>query len=580
MQQRTAERIFYNGKIITLDRASTVCTALATAGERILATGSDDFIRTLAGSGTERIDLGGRAVMPGLVDGHAHMDREGLKDVYPSLAGARSIDDILARIATLVRAARPGDWIVTMPVGEPPSYWDVPESLAEKRWPTRHDLDQVAPDNPVYIRPIWGFWRHKLPLVSIANTRALAECGIDRNTDSPVESVIIEKDSAGAPTGIFTEYTYMSVVELTLLRPSGGFTAEDRVAALRRSMAVYNAFGTTSVFEEHGVAGEVLAAFRTLREAGAPPVRAHLIHSPSWGAVADVPIKALLDGWGATLAGRGLGDDYLRLAGLYVLLDDDSDGPRSPVENALRASASPYTGWAGFHYDAGLPRDRLKEVLLEAARQDIRCVGLTPDLIDLYAEIDRKVPIGGKRWVLGHISTLTRDQIARARDLGLVMTTHTNRYIWRTGSRVLGEIGAENEGTISPLASLRDAGIRFCLATDNVPVSMFHPIWQSIARLDRATGRAVAPWEKLDREDALRAATVDGAYLTFEENDKGSLEAGKLADLAVLSDDPLRVDEARLKDIVADLVVVGGRTVYRRDGVAAAVARATPVAAQ
>ena len=185
--QRTAERIFYNGKIITLDRASTLCSALATAGERILATGSDDFIRTLAGPGTERIDLGGRAVMPGLVDGHAHMDREGLKDVYPSLAGARSIDDILARIAALVRSAKPGEWIVTMPIGEPPSYWDLPESLAEKRWPTRHDLDQVAPDNPVYIRPIWGFWRHKLPLVSIANSRALAECGIDRNTASPVE---------------------------------------------------------------------------------------------------------------------------------------------------------------------------------------------------------------------------------------------------------------------------------------------------------------------------------------------------------------------------------------------------------
>ena len=174
-------------------------------------------------------------------------------------------------------------------------------------------------------------------------------------------------------------------------------------------------------------------------------------------------------------------------------------------------------------------------------------------------------PIGGKRWVLGHISTLTRDQIAKARDLGLVMTTHTNRYIWRTGSRVLEEIGAENEGTISPLASLRDAGIRFCLATDNVPVSMFHPIWQSIARLDRATGRVIAPSEKIGREDALRAATVDGAYLTFEENDKGSLEPGKLADLVALSDDPLRVDEAQIKDIVADLVVVGGRTVFRRD---------------
>jgi len=579
MQQRTAERIFYNGKIITLDRRSTVCSALATAGERILTTGADDYIRRLAGSGTELIDLGGRAVVPGLIDAHAHMDREGLKDVYPSLSGARSIDDILARIAALARAAKPGEWIVTMPIGDPPSYWDVPNTLAEQRWPTREDLDTVAPDNPVYIRPIWGFWRHKLPLVSIANSRALAECGIGRNTVSPVESVIIEKDSSGAPNGIFTEWTYMSVVELTLMRKAGGFTAEQRVAALRRSMAVYNAFGTTSVFEEHGVAGEVLAAYRTLRTEGPPPVRANLVHSPSWNAVADVPIGALLDGWGAWLAGRGLGDDYLRIAGLYVLLEDDGDGPRSPAENALRASASPYTGWAGFHYDAGLPRARLKEVLLEAARRDIRCVGLTPDLLDLYAEVDRQVPIGGKRWVLGHISLLSRDQIARARDLGLVLTTHTNRYIWRTGSRVLGEIGAEREGEISPLASLCDAGVRFALATDNVPVSMFHPIWQSIARLDRATGRAIAPAEKIGREDALRAATIDGAYLTFEENDKGSLEPGKLADLVALSDDPLRVDEARIKDIAAELVVVGGRTVYQRQGAVKAT-RAATVAAQ
>ncbi|MGE5145421.1 MAG: amidohydrolase [Candidatus Eiseniibacteriota bacterium] len=580
MQQRTADRIFYNGKIITLDRSSTVCSALATAGERILATGADDFIATLAGPATKRIDLGGRAVVPGLVDGHAHMDREGLKDVFPSLAGARSIDDILERIAALVRQARPGEWIVTMPIGEPPSYWDLPESLAERRWPTRHDLDQVAPDNPVYIRPIWGFWRHKLPLVSIANTRALAECGIDRRTVSPVESVIIEKDSAGVPTGVFTEWTYMSVVELTLMRPAGGFTAAHRVAALKRSMAVYNAFGTTSVFEEHGVAGEVLAAYRTLREDGPLPIRSHLVFSPSWTAVGDAPIRPLLAGWGATIAGRGLGDDYLRMAGLYVLLDDDDDGARSPAENILRASASPYTGWAGFHYDAGLDRARLKEVLVEAARQDIRCVGLTPDLLDLYAEVDRVAPIGGKRWVLGHISTLTRDQILKARDLGLVMTTHTNRYIWRTGSRVLNEIGAENEGTISPIASVRDAGIPICLATDNVPVSMFYPIWQSIARQDRATGKVIAPWEKIGREDALRAATVDGAYLTFEENDKGSLEPGKLADLAALSDDPLRVDEARLKDIVADLVVVGGRTVYRREAADATMTCETPVAAQ
>ena len=111
--------------------------------------------------------------MPGLFDGHAHMDREGLKLKWPSLAGARSIDDILQIVDGLARRAAPGEWIVTMPIGEPPLYEGVPDTLAEKRWPTRHDLDRVAPDHPVYIRAIWGHWRNTLPLVSIANTRAL-----------------------------------------------------------------------------------------------------------------------------------------------------------------------------------------------------------------------------------------------------------------------------------------------------------------------------------------------------------------------------------------------------------------------
>ncbi len=199
MQVQGAERIFYNGKIITLDGASTICSAIATRGDRILATGNDDLVRTAAHPMTEMIDLGGKVVIPGLVDGHAHMDREGLKDVYPSLAGAKSIDDVLARIAELVKKAPRGAWIVTMPIGQPPSYWDVPDNLAERRWPTRHDLDLVAPENPVYIRPIWGFWRHKLPLVSIANSCALDRCGINRNTPPPAPSVTIEKDCIRRP---------------------------------------------------------------------------------------------------------------------------------------------------------------------------------------------------------------------------------------------------------------------------------------------------------------------------------------------------------------------------------------------
>jgi predicted amidohydrolase YtcJ len=564
MQIQGAERIFHNGRVITLDAASTICSAIAVRGDRILATGNENLVRAAAHPMTEMIDLGGKVVIPGLVDSHAHMDREGLKDVYPSLAGAKSIDGVLTRIAELVKTAPRGAWIVTMPIGQPPSYWNVPDNLAERRWPNRHDLDQVAPDNPVYIRPIWGFWRHKLPLVSIANSCALERCGIDRSTLAPAPSVIIEKDASGNPTGVFTEWTYMSIVELTLMRAAGQFSRQDRIHALKRSMETYNSFGTTAVFEEHGVSGEILAAYRKLREHGPLSVRASLLFSPPWSTVPGIEPKTMLSTWGAWLGGRGFGDDYLRAGGLYVMLEDETEGPRSKIENTLRASASPYTGWAGFYYDSGLPRERLKQVLIAAANEDIRCVGLTADLIDLYAEVDRIVPIRDKRWVLGHVSVLSKEQIAKIRDLGLALSTHTNRYIWRTGSHVAAALGPERESEISPLASLKAAGVQFGLATDNVPASMFYPIWQSVARKDRITGRTIAPSEKLDRLDALRAATLGGAYLTGDERDRGSLETGKLADFACLSDDPLRTDEDAIKDIVADFVVVGGRMVFER----------------
>jgi predicted amidohydrolase YtcJ len=137
--------------------------------------------------------------MPGITDGHAHADREALRNVFPSLGRVRSIGDIKDRIAELARGKRPGEWIVTMPIGEPPYYFDVPDILAEKRWPTRHDLDSAAPNNPVYIRSIWGFWRGTPPLVSCANTEALRRAGITRDTVSPVEALTIEKMPPSRP---------------------------------------------------------------------------------------------------------------------------------------------------------------------------------------------------------------------------------------------------------------------------------------------------------------------------------------------------------------------------------------------
>ena len=184
-QPGSANLILHGGRIITLDARSTIAEAIAIAGDRILAIGRDAEVLPLARPDARRIDLRGRAVIPGLIDAHAHMDREGLKAIYPSLAGAGSIDDVLQRIEALTRETPPGEWIVTMPIGEPPEYRDVPDNLRERRFPTRWELDRVSPRHPVFIRPLCGYWRHTLPLVSIANSEALRLAAVTAETLPP-----------------------------------------------------------------------------------------------------------------------------------------------------------------------------------------------------------------------------------------------------------------------------------------------------------------------------------------------------------------------------------------------------------
>lgn len=549
--------VLRGGKVITVDSRFNIASAVAVKDGRFVAVGDDAAVSRLAGAGTRIVEAAGRAVVPGLIDGHAHMDREGLKKlIYPSLAGCRSIADILDRIAALVRSASPGEWIVTMPVGDPPNFFGVPDCLAEKRYPNRRDLDRVAPDNPVYIKSIWGPWRHVLPLVSIANTKALEIAGVTAATPPPGPSVQIETDpETGEPTGVFVENTPYPIVELSLMAVAGGFSAADRVRGLRESMRLYNAVGTTSVFEGHGVAGEVLGAYQALHRDGEASVRGNLLFSPSWSAVAPADRREVLRSWARWLAGRGLGDRMLRVAGLFAEFEG---GP----EHAVRARANPYTGWAGFHFDAGLPREELKTLLIEAARLGIRVSGIVPPMLDLFAEVDREVSIRDQRWILGHINVLSEGDIACIRDLGLIVTTHTNRYVYKEGHLLKDRLGKSRENDIVPLRRLLDAGVHVAFATDNVPISLWHPVWQAVARKSLYTGDTIAPAQRLTREEALRCATAEGAWLSYEEGEKGSIEEGKLADFAVLSDDPLACPEEALRDITATLTVVDGRVVH------------------
>ncbi len=555
---RPADLVLRNGKIITVDRAFSIADSIAIAGDRVVAVGPNAAMAAFTAPSTRTIDLKGKTVIPGLIDGHAHMDREGLKNVFPSLGRVRSIRDIQDRIAELARQTQPGEWIVTMPIGDPPFYFDVPDILAEKRWPTRQELDAAAPNNPVFIRSIWGFWRSTPPLVACANTEGLKRAGITRDTVSPLPELTIEKDANGDPTGVFIEDGMQPTAELIWFRKATQFSRADRLRGIPIAAKAYHAFGTTSIFEGHGVADEVIRAYKDAYRDGTLTMRAGLVFSPNWKAAGNAPLGPFIEAWGGWLGEPALGDDWLKITGLHVNIGGQ------PGDD-VRASASPYTGWAGFNYDTGLSRARVKEVLLQCARNDIRAIlnFNSPGLIDLLDEVDREVPLKERRWVVVHINILSPKDIERIVRMGLVITSHTNSNIYKEGHRWQARLPRERQGENTPLKDLMDAGVKVGLITDNVPISLFWPIWESVARLSRVTNERVAPEQALSRAEALQCATMNGAYLTFDEEKKGSLEPGKLADLAILSADPLTVAEPAIRDITADMTMVGGKIVHQ-----------------
>jgi predicted amidohydrolase YtcJ len=553
-----ADLVLNNGKIITVDSAFTIAQAIAIAGDRILAVGPDAAMVPHTGPATRIIDLNGKTVIPGITDGHAHLDREALRSVFPSLGRVRSIGDIKDRIVELARGKQPGEWIVTMPIGDPPYYFDVPDILAEQRWPTRHDLDAAAPNNPVYIRAIWGFWRGTMPLVSCANTEALRRAGITRATVSPVETLTLEKDASGEPTGVFIEQELQPIAELIWFRAATMFSHADRMRALPESARLYHSFGTTSVFEGHGTATELLQVYKQTHRAGALTMRSTLAFSPDWttaGTQLGTRLGPFVDAWAGWLGEPGIGDDWLKMSGVFLSLG------RQPA-NGLRATAAPYTGWAGFNYSNGLPRAELKDVLLRCAANNIRVVMNGPQVLDLYDEVDQVMPLRGQRWVIAHINDFSLRDTDRIVRLGLVLTTHTNNYLYKGLDVTAKRLPPARHGEIVPLRSLIDAGVKVSLATDNVPITPWLPIWQTIARTSYQTKERVAPEQALTRAEALRCATADGAYLTFDEDKKGSLQAGRFADLVVLSADPLTVAEGDIANITARMTMVGGRIVH------------------
>jgi predicted amidohydrolase YtcJ len=553
-----ATLVLRHGKIITVDRHGTIAEAVAINGDTILHVGSAAEMQPFIGPETGVIELRGACVIPGLIDAHAHMDREGLRDLFPSLAGAQSVRAVVDTIAREVAVKPPGEWLVTAPLGTPPYHFDVAEMLAENRVPTRWDLDAVSPENPVYIQAIWGYWGWP-PLVSVLNSRALELCGISRQTQPPWEGVEIRRDRHGEPTGIILEHNFVPTLEFTLLQQTPRFTIAQRVQGLQLSMQRFNATGTTSIFEGHGIDPDLMLAYKRLWSMGAMTVRSHLLFTtPSKSAN---EFREQIEDWARVASGAGLGDDWLRVGGMCFQLSGD----RTVAE--LRRRAKPYTSWAGHYHDPVTPAE-LRELAVIAAQNDLRVCVLADQIANVdavltaFEEADRYAGIRDKRYVIQHLQFATPRQLERMKALGLVIGVHPNNHIWKRGKRHLTPEGRQQIDRVTPMRELIDWDIPVTVETDGSPIELLHALWVLLARRERETGEVIAPHQRVSREEALRAATLNGAYLTFEEEKKGSIEAGKWADLVVLEDDLLTLPEDRIRDLAIRLTIVGGRLVY------------------
>ena len=548
-----ADIILHNGKVLPVTDDS-VQQAIAIQGERIQAVGSDGEVLDLAGPETKRVDLRGRTVIPGIVDIHAHMDREGLKNDYPSLAGARSIPEVLDIVRREVASKSPGEWVVTMPLGAPPNYPNMPEGLAEGRYPTRHDLDQVSPNNPVYLRGIWTPWNMP-PSVSVANSVALRMAGVDRDTPSPDETVTIDRDADGEPTGIFTDSNRYPSVEFNLMRVVPRFTHVQRVDAMKESMQIYSSVGTTGTYEGHGIAPEVLRVYREVWDSGDMKQRVHLTLSPSWGSVEEA--EGDMQRWGHSASGPGFGDDLLKISGYYIQYGG------SPYLARARSAELPFTGWAGFaesHHPPEMFRELVRQAALHNLRVNTLVRGTLEDVLQVFEAVDRETPIADKRWVLVHILRATDDQMRRMKRLGLVLETIPLTDLWLRGHAL--PVAQPGEGAADAHRTYMQHGIAYSFGTDNKPYNPFATLWAAITRQEARSGEPLDPDECLTRMEALRAFTLGGAYFSFDEGERGSLEAGKLADLAVLSDDYLTMPIDEMRGVRSLLTMVGGRVMH------------------
>jgi predicted amidohydrolase YtcJ len=527
-QSPAPDLILSSGKVITVDERFTVAQALAISGDRITAVGTNQEIGRLAGPGTRRIDLGGKAVIPGLIDNHMHLLRAGVSWKWEvRLDGVESRKQALDMVRARVRAVPRGEWVYTL------GGWTI-EQFADNSKPfSREELDELAPDNPVLLQASY--------YEAYLNSRALQTLGIDEKTTAPW----LVRDGAGKPTGRIGETGFRALVgKLPVASPS------EIEASTAVMIADLNRMGLTT-FGSAGCEPELLGLYRKWADRKELNVRVFCINGVGVGTTPEQVERAL-----PQIAQMKLfqGDNYID----HIFYGEGVYGPLHDPMFLRKSDPKPeqLALWRRIVTEiakAGLP-------LHVHANLENTIDGF----LDQIEAVNKEYPIKNLRWVLAHANQLNASHLARMRELGMYAAVHPWAVInGGINQRVFGDSAYD----MAALDTIQKSGIVWGFGSDGNRANQILPFMTlGWAVTGKMVGGTKVLRQTISREDALVAHTRRNAYLVFQENNLGSLQPGKLADLLALDRDYLTVPADQIKDIKPVLTMVGGRIVYEDTG--------------
>ena len=547
-----ADVIYYNAKIITMWEGRPLAQALAIRGNRFLAVGSNEEILKYAGHVTRRVDLGGRCVVPGLIDSHTHPSGAALSEQEGPVPVMNTIADVQAYIRR--QADRlPADRLIFVPKV-------YATRLRERRYPTRYELDEAAPGRLVMADNGYA---------SVLSSALLAKLNITRDTPQPSNGKII-KDSNGEPTGLILGAPGL----LGPLRRTRRPTHRDLLWAIESMQKKYNEAGITSTIDR-GQGPEGFRAYQELRQAGRLTVRTYVTFLMGAQGKPEQVRQEIMRIPFVT----GFGDEWVRVGSIKTIVDGGILIGTAYLREPYGENTAVY-GYYDPDYRGVLyvPKENLFEMALTANRLGWQMTahttggGATDLLLDAYEAADRERPIRPRRFTVSHGNFPNEEARARAVRMGVLFDVQPAWHHF-DGPALKDVFGPSRMRHFIPLRSMLDEGIIVAGGSDHMirfdarkAINPYHPffgMWMAITRRT-ADGSVLNPEQRISRLEALRLWTLNAAYLSFEENLKGSIEPGKLADFVVISRDYLECPEDEIKDIEALLTVVDGREVYRR----------------